>query len=418
MRIEHALRVSGRAGGVAEAGGGALVELLPGEIAVDLADPVLVGDGVLEFGRRHVRAVGQNDVALDRRQPVGERLHQRHEGQVDEHDPVFGVVDDPGDLLGEQARIDGVIDRAGADDAVPGFEMAIAVPGERRDPIAELDPVALEPLGDLERALANLAIVGVMHRPFDRPRGDLLLRELDGGEIDDLVHQQGPVLHPSQHAFFSRLPYRRLIAARGLFMGLTHWRPVRRFAMRRKWDCPRRRAPLRTGARCPTGRTPTAPLRVWFRLIRLEARMQAAVGERLREIGVSIPQCDVLTTLTEQEGVSQQELATRLYVTKGNISGLIDRLAEAGLVERRSTANDRRQHAIYLTEAGRADGGDGDRRPAPLDRLDPRPHDRAGPRSAGGEAGGAAGHRPRGGDARADGRGEGVSAAAPFASPF
>jgi MarR family transcriptional regulator, organic hydroperoxide resistance regulator len=94
--------------------------------------------------------------------------------------------------------------------------------------------------------------------------------------------------------------------------------------------------------------------RVWFRLIRLEARMQAAVGERLREIGVSIPQCDVLTTLTEKEGVSQQELAKRLYVTKGNISGLIDRLEEAGLVERRSTAADRRQHAICLTEAGRA----------------------------------------------------------------
>jgi MarR family transcriptional regulator, organic hydroperoxide resistance regulator len=94
--------------------------------------------------------------------------------------------------------------------------------------------------------------------------------------------------------------------------------------------------------------------RVWFRLIRLEARMQAAVGERLREIGISIPQCDVLTTLTEKEGVSQQELATRLYVTKGNISGLIDRLAEAGLVERRSTASDRRQHAIHLTDAGRA----------------------------------------------------------------
>ncbi len=94
-------------------------------------------------------------------------------------------------------------------------------------------------------------------------------------------------------------------------------------------------------------------VRVWFRLIRLEARMQAAVGERLREIGVSIPQCDVLTTLTEQEGVSQQELATRLYVTKGNISGLIDRLEEAGLVERRSTPLDRRQHAIHHTEAGR-----------------------------------------------------------------
>src|SRR6202167_1119619 len=94
-------------------------------------------------------------------------------------------------------------------------------------------------------------------------------------------------------------------------------------------------------------------VRGWFRLIRREARMQAAVGERLREIGVSIPQCDVLTTLTEAEGVSQQELAKRLYVTKGNISGLLDRLEAAGLVERRSTEADRRQYEIYLTPAGR-----------------------------------------------------------------
>ena len=145
----------------------------------------------------------------------------------------------------------------------------------------------------------------------------------------------------------------------------------------------------------PDRQNPDRSVRVWFRLIRLEARMQAAVGERLREIGVSIPQCDVLTTLTEKEGVSQQELAKRLYVTKGNISGLIDRLAEAGLVERRSTAADRRQHAIHLTEAGRADGREGDRRSAPLDRLDPRPDDRGGARGAGDAAGGAARHHAR-----------------------
>ena len=94
-------------------------------------------------------------------------------------------------------------------------------------------------------------------------------------------------------------------------------------------------------------------VRVWFRFIRLEARMQVAVGERLRAVGLSIPQCDVLTTLTEAEGVSQQELAKRLYVTKGNISGLLDRLEAAGLVERRSTAADRRQYAIALTAKGR-----------------------------------------------------------------
>jgi len=94
-------------------------------------------------------------------------------------------------------------------------------------------------------------------------------------------------------------------------------------------------------------------IRVWFRFVRLEGRIRSAVADRLREIGLSVPQCDVLTTLTEAEGISQQELAQRLYVTKGNISGLLDRLEQAGLVQRRSTAADRRQYAIYLTAAGR-----------------------------------------------------------------
>jgi MarR family transcriptional regulator, organic hydroperoxide resistance regulator len=94
-------------------------------------------------------------------------------------------------------------------------------------------------------------------------------------------------------------------------------------------------------------------VRVWFHLIRLETRMRVAVGDRLRHLGLSVPQCDVLTTLTEREGLSQQALAERLYVTKGNISGLIDRLAAAGLVERRPIVSDKRQYAIFLTPAGR-----------------------------------------------------------------
>ena len=98
----------------------------------------------------------------------------------------------------------------------------------------------------------------------------------------------------------------------------------------------------------------TTPQRVWLRLIRLMTRARTTMGERLGEIALSVPQLDVLSTLTEAEGVSQQELATRLYVTKGNISGLIDRLARAGLVERRSIPGDKRQHAIYLTQSGRA----------------------------------------------------------------
>jgi len=98
----------------------------------------------------------------------------------------------------------------------------------------------------------------------------------------------------------------------------------------------------------------SAAERVWFRLLRLDTRLHAHITDRLKTVGLSVPQCDVLTTLTEREGVSQQELAERLYVTKGNISGLIDRLAAAGMVERRRLGGDRRSHAIFLTDAGRA----------------------------------------------------------------
>ena len=87
-------------------------------------------------------------------------------------------------------------------------------------------------------------------------------------------------------------------------------------------------------------------------MIRLHQALYNEVASRLRGEGLSVPQFDVISTLTEREGMSQRELADRLYVTKGNVSGLIDRLVEAGLVERRSIPEDRRSHALYLTPEG------------------------------------------------------------------
>lgn len=98
---------------------------------------------------------------------------------------------------------------------------------------------------------------------------------------------------------------------------------------------------------------PAEPDRVWFRFMRLHARLLGQMTLRIRELGLSIPQFDLLSTLTEREGISQSELAERLYVTKGNVSGLVDRLVQAGLVERRAIAGDRRSYAMHLTPEGR-----------------------------------------------------------------
>lgn len=101
------------------------------------------------------------------------------------------------------------------------------------------------------------------------------------------------------------------------------------------------------------GGEPIDPMRVWLRVARLQQRLSTALSAELRAIGLSIPQFDVLSTLTEGEGVTQQDLAERLYVTKGNVSGLLDRMEEAGFVERRSIPGDRRSRAVHLTAQGR-----------------------------------------------------------------
>ncbi|MET0606308.1 MAG: MarR family transcriptional regulator [Beijerinckiaceae bacterium] len=110
--------------------------------------------------------------------------------------------------------------------------------------------------------------------------------------------------------------------------------------------------------------TPTLPraeaeerrelMRIWFRMLRLNSRIGAALTQRLRDVGLSVPQFDCLSTLTEEDGVTQQQLAERLYVTKGNVSGLVNRLVEQGLVKRSLIAGDKRSYAVSLTAKGRA----------------------------------------------------------------
>lgn len=77
------------------------------------------------------------------------------------------------------------------------------------------------------------------------------------------------------------------------------------------------------------------------------------MGESLGGHGLTLAQFDVLATLEQGEGITQQELAERLLVTKGNVVGLLDRVSAAGWVERRADPDDRRANRVYLTDRGR-----------------------------------------------------------------
>ena len=70
---------------------------------------------------------------------------------------------------------------------------------------------------------------------------------------------------------------------------------------------------------------------------------------RARDIGVTRAQWQVLTTLLRHEGVNQGGLAELLDVEPITVCRMVDRLQEAGLVERRADPADRRSWRLFLT---------------------------------------------------------------------
>ena len=75
--------------------------------------------------------------------------------------------------------------------------------------------------------------------------------------------------------------------------------------------------------------------------------------ERARAIGVTRAQWRTLLILSRNEGANQGQLAEMLEVEPITLCRMLDRLAEAGHVERRRDPADRRAWNIYLTDKSR-----------------------------------------------------------------
>jgi DNA-binding MarR family transcriptional regulator len=91
-------------------------------------------------------------------------------------------------------------------------------------------------------------------------------------------------------------------------------------------------------------------VRAWIRMLRLSQRVvQPALAERLRGPGLNLAEFDILDTLAAREGLTQQDLADALLVTKGNITYHLCRMEERGLVDRRPEG---RKNRLYLTGEG------------------------------------------------------------------
>jgi MarR family transcriptional regulator for hemolysin len=72
--------------------------------------------------------------------------------------------------------------------------------------------------------------------------------------------------------------------------------------------------------------------------------------QRARALGLSRSQWQVLVHLERHEGINQSGLAEILEIENITLGRLIDRLEEAGWVERRPDRKDRRMRLLYTTK--------------------------------------------------------------------
>ena len=81
--------------------------------------------------------------------------------------------------------------------------------------------------------------------------------------------------------------------------------------------------------------------------------MRASFDRRVRRIGLTRAQWQVLGLLNRRPGASQTELAEMLEVERATAGRMIDRLEKKNWVERRPDATDRRINRLYLTAGAR-----------------------------------------------------------------
>ncbi len=74
----------------------------------------------------------------------------------------------------------------------------------------------------------------------------------------------------------------------------------------------------------------------------------------IKGLGLTLTQFDVLATLGNQPPMSCKQLGEKTLVTKGTLTGVLERLEVKGLIQRQANAEDARSQLIGLTQEGQA----------------------------------------------------------------
>lgn len=89
-------------------------------------------------------------------------------------------------------------------------------------------------------------------------------------------------------------------------------------------------------------------------MLKVFFRLRLCIRPTFAEHGLTGPQWRIFRMLGEAggEGLTPGQMSDELRVTQGNTTGIVDKLEEAGLVQRKPHPDDRRALLVGLTEQG------------------------------------------------------------------
>ena len=94
-------------------------------------------------------------------------------------------------------------------------------------------------------------------------------------------------------------------------------------------------------------------LDAYVKLLRASRAVVGRVEPRLTQAGLTPTQFGVLEAILHKGPLSQRELSRKVLTSAGNMTDLVDKLEQRGLVRRTRQKADRRSVKVELTEAGR-----------------------------------------------------------------
>ena len=96
-------------------------------------------------------------------------------------------------------------------------------------------------------------------------------------------------------------------------------------------------------------------LRLWLRMLKTTRSIEARLRENFRtDFDTTLPRFDVMAALSRyDDGLKMSQISGVLRVSNGNVTGIVDRLAEDGLLVRVPEPGDRRAHRVRMTQKGR-----------------------------------------------------------------